>query len=87
MALSDTDIEKIVNALEAKFEHKHCRFNGIFIEDLQETITFCKHCNELLSTSGNILLKTFLTLSATGLFFLLLWGGVIKIGQALKELI
>jgi hypothetical protein len=74
MALSDADVEKIASALEAKFEHKHCRFNGISIEDLQETITFCKHCNDLLSTSGNVILKTFLTLGATGLFFLLLWG-------------
>ena len=78
--LIDEDIEALCSAMDKRQGHV-CRFNLISSQEVEDSIKFHKHVNQLLSETGTTIRKTILTFGIGGLFALLILGIYAKIKQ------
>ena len=79
--LSDEDIAAIVTALEQRQKHV-CRLT-VTPEEIEETVKFKRHINDLMSETGSTIRKTILVSGVGGLISLLLLGLYAKLKSAL----
>jgi butyrate kinase len=79
--LSDEDISAIVAALDQRQGHV-CRFT-VTPEEVEETVKFRKHINDLMSETGSTIRKTILVAGVGGLISLLVLGLYAKLKSAL----
>lgn len=79
--LSDEDIEAIVAALDRRNGHV-CRLT-VTPEEIEETVKFKRHINDLMSETGSTIRKTILVVGVGGLISLLVLGLYAKLKSAL----
>ena len=76
--LSDEDINAIVEAFQKGQPH-HCRFANLDPDDIESSIRFHKHVDQLLAEGGSTVRKTIVSIGVTGVLSLIAFGVYSKI--------
>jgi hypothetical protein len=85
-ALTDEDISVLVPAIikaladDANSRHE-CRFPGISVEELVESVRFAKNFNKAMDGSKHVVWNTILVLGVGGILTILGWGLIMKIKE------
>ena len=67
MALSESDLSKIIEAVKTSAYHEHCRFGDIEPEDLRAMVEAHKRFNSAMTDSKTVVRRFFLVLVLTGI--------------------
>jgi hypothetical protein len=84
--LTDDDIELLVpailRALKEDREDRHeCRFAGISVDELVESVRFAKNFNKAMDGSKHVVWNTILVLGVGGLLTIIGWGLIMKVKE------